>query len=61
MYASLCKGAREEKRGKEMEQEKILFMHTMSPGCDFRLVAPLVPNSTIIDTRMFLEHPSREE
>jgi hypothetical protein len=36
-------------------------MHSMNPGCDFRVIKPknMIPRSTEIDTRLFIEHPSR--
>ncbi len=38
-------------------------MHTMNPGCDFRLNQPTTINahSTVIDPKALMEHPSREQ
>ena len=46
-----------------INEEKILFMHTMNPGCDFRLNKPttIIARSTVIDPKAMMEHPSREE
>jgi hypothetical protein len=38
-------------------------MHTLNPGCDFRLNKPtnIIAHSTVIDPRALMEHPSREQ